>query len=88
MEAGNSIIGGVGRDGRLEGLGELTEREAEVLQLLPSGTTNRDIGDVLCLSEKTVEYHLRHIYGKLGVKNRTQAAMLAQRLGITNPMRQ
>jgi DNA-binding NarL/FixJ family response regulator len=58
---------------------ELTTREAEVLSWLAKGKTNRDIGDILGMSPRTVNKHLEHIYEKLGVETRTAAAALASR---------
>lgn len=55
----------------------LTPREAEVLSWLAKGKTNRDIGDILGMSPRTVNKHLEHIYQKLGVETRTAAASLA-----------
>ena len=55
----------------------LSERETEVLQLLAQGLTNKDIAQTLILSVRTVEAHLRSIFGKLGVKSRTEAALWA-----------
>lgn len=55
----------------------LTAREAEVLYWVCKGKTNRDIGDVLTLSPKTVTKHLEHVFVKLGVETRTAAANLA-----------
>jgi len=52
----------------------LTPREAEVLQLLADGLTNREIGERLFISEKTVGTHLGHIFDKLDVHNRVEAA--------------
>jgi len=60
----------------------LTRREKEVLQQVALGQTNKQIAEGLCMALKTVEYHVHHILGKLGVKTRTQAAMKALRLGI------
>lgn len=57
----------------------LTTREREVLAAVVDGCTNLEIGSRLYLSVDTVKSHLRHVYQKLGVDNRTQAAMLAQR---------
>ena len=57
----------------------LTAREAEVLSWLAKGKTNRDIGDILGLSPRTVNKHLEHIFEKLGVETRTAAAALAPR---------
>ncbi|WP_024302582.1 response regulator transcription factor [Pseudogulbenkiania sp. MAI-1] len=55
----------------------LTHREAEVLHWLMLGKTNRDIGDILGTSPRTVNKHLEHIFEKLGVETRTAAAALA-----------
>ena len=55
----------------------LTTREAEVLSWLAKGKTNRDIGDILGMSPRTVNKHLEHIFEKLGVETRTAAAALA-----------
>ncbi len=55
----------------------LSEREAEVLQHLAQGMTNKDIAQTLILSVRTVEAHLRNIFGKLGVRSRTEAALWA-----------
>ena len=55
----------------------LTERESELLSLLPTGMTNRELGSHLYVSENTIKTQLRHLYTKLGVRNRAQAASLA-----------
>ncbi len=55
----------------------LSEREAEVLRLLAQGLTNKDIAQTLILSVRTVEAHLRSVFGKLGVRSRTEAALWA-----------
>jgi len=55
----------------------LTAREAEVLYWVVKGKTNRDIGDILVLSPRTVTKHLEHVFQKLGVETRTAAAGLA-----------
>ncbi len=55
----------------------LTAREAEVLYWVIQGKTNRDIGEVLSLSPRTVHKHLEHVFQKLGVETRTAAANLA-----------
>jgi len=64
---------------RGSGQGALSPREAEVLSLLREGMRNREIADALFLSEATVKSHLHHIYAKLGVRNRAQAALLGGR---------
>ena len=56
---------------------ELTAREAEVLYWVVKGKTNRDIGDILGTSPRTITKHLEHIFGKLGVETRTAAASVA-----------
>ncbi len=60
----------------------LSEREIEVLQFIAEGLTNQEIANRLYLSLHTVKVHARNIYGKLGVKNRTQAVAKARALGI------
>lgn len=59
----------------------LSPREIEVLKLVASGKSNREIGKELFLSETTVKSHLVHIFGKLGVKSRTSAVARARELG-------
>lgn len=61
----------------LAGAYRLTGREVEVLMWVAKGKTNRDIGDILGMSPRTVNKHLEHIYVKLGVETRTAAAALA-----------
>lgn len=58
----------------------LTPRETEVLSWLAKGKTNRDIGDILGMSPRTVNKHLEHIFEKLGVETRTAAAAIANSL--------
>jgi DNA-binding NarL/FixJ family response regulator len=65
----------------------LTQRETDILALLSEGRSNRDISRALFLSEKTVKAHLAAIFRKLGVTNRTQAAMAAVSMGIGPPTR-
>jgi DNA-binding response OmpR family regulator/DNA-binding CsgD family transcriptional regulator len=55
----------------------LTKRESEVLYWAIKGKTNRDIGDILGSSYRTVDKHLQHVFEKLGVETRTAAASLA-----------
>jgi len=61
---------------------ELTAREVEVLRHLAGGNRNRDIGELLFISEETVKVHIRHIMEKLGASDRTQAIAIAVRRGI------
>jgi DNA-binding NarL/FixJ family response regulator len=61
-------------------LDSLTTREFEVLQLLTRGRTNREIADDLVIAEVTAKVHVRHILRKLGVRSRTEAAVLATTL--------
>jgi DNA-binding NarL/FixJ family response regulator len=61
----------------------LSDREREVLTLIASGATNREIAERLYLSPHTVKEHASALYRKLGVKNRAEAARRAERLGLT-----
>jgi LuxR family maltose regulon positive regulatory protein len=60
----------------------LTERELEILRLIAAGRSNPEIADLLYLSLNTVKWHVRNLYGKLGVSNRVAAAARAQELGL------
>ena len=60
----------------------LSARETEVLKLVSSGLSNRDIGSTLFISEETVKTHLRRIYEKLEVSSRTQAVDRARQLNL------
>jgi DNA-binding NarL/FixJ family response regulator len=61
---------------------ELTDREAEVLQLLAEGMANKQIAFRLNISEHTVKFHVSSIYAKLEVTNRTEAVRRGARLGL------
>lgn len=60
----------------------LTKREKDVLDLLVKGNTNKEMADSMFISEKTVKNHLTSIFRKLGVKDRTQAAVYALKHSI------
>lgn len=62
----------------------LTRREKDVLALLVKGSSNKDMADALFISEKTVKNHLTSIFKKLGVKDRTQAAVFALKNGFAS----
>jgi DNA-binding NarL/FixJ family response regulator len=61
---------------------ELTPREREVLRLLATGASNREIGEQLFISEGTVKNHISNILGRLGLRDRTQAAIWAKERGL------
>ena len=61
---------------------DLTEREREVLRLVASGLANKQIARRLSISEKTVKGHLTHVFQAIGVTDRTQAALWAERNGF------
>lgn len=69
-----------GSAARLASAFRLTDREAEVLVWLTRGKTNRDIAEILGLSARTVNKHLEQVFHKMGVDNRTSAAVIADRL--------
>lgn len=59
----------------------LTQREADLLELMVKGASNKEMAQTLGLSENTIKYHVKHILQKLGVQNRTEAAVLALKHG-------
>jgi DNA-binding NarL/FixJ family response regulator len=61
---------------------DLTVRETEVLRKVADGDRNREIAELLFISEETVKVHIKHIMDKLGAKDRTQAVAIAVRRGI------
>ena len=61
---------------------QLSERETQVLRLLATGKSNRDIATVLGITEGTVKFHINKIFQKLGVRDRTQAVIEAFKRGI------
>jgi len=67
-------------------LDELSTREREVLELVAAGLSNQEIGDRLGLAEKTIKHYMTSILGKLRVRSRVEAALLAYREGIAPPL--
>jgi DNA-binding NarL/FixJ family response regulator len=72
-------------DGRPERLSELTDRETEVLRLIARGRSNSEIAQSLFLSEATIKTHVNRVLTKLGLRDRTQAAVLAYETGLVAP---
>ena len=71
--------------GRIEFDINLSNRETEILSLLANkGTTNKEIAELLCISEHTVKTHLASIIRKMNVSNRQQAAAKAREIGIVS----
>ncbi len=64
---------------------QLTDREVEVIRLVTQGKSNREIAEVLVISEKTVKAHISNILGKLGVDDRTQMAVYAIKNNLVHP---
>jgi len=60
----------------------LSDRELDVLRLLGEGSSNREIASALFLAEGTVKNHVTNVLGKLGARDRTQAALRARALGL------
>ena len=63
----------------------LTEREREVFELIAQGFSNAEIADRLVLTEGTVKTHVKHIFDKLDVRDRTQAVIFAYDVGVVEP---
>jgi DNA-binding NarL/FixJ family response regulator len=61
---------------------ELSNRELEVVRLIATGATNREIAERLVISEGTVKNHISNILGRLGLRDRTQAAIYAREHGL------
>lgn len=74
-----SCVGRTGHEVLLRRRLPITAREADVLFWLARGKSNRDIGEILDLSPRTITKHLEGIYARLGVENRTAASIIAAR---------
>ena len=60
----------------------LSEREREVLRLIADGLSNQEIAEKLVVAVSTVKTHINNVYGKLGVRSRTQAAACAREMNL------
>jgi len=69
-------------------LSDLTPREIKVLQLVLAGRTNKAIAAEICVTEKTVEFHLSHIYTKIGRRTRILAGLWAMQNGMETEARE
>jgi DNA-binding NarL/FixJ family response regulator len=65
-----------------QGLSILTEREIDIIRYVAAGMNNREIANKLAYSEKTVKNYLSNIFSKLGIRDRTQAAIYGLRQGL------
>ena len=87
---GAMILASASLDGRVKGataspLAALTFREGEIFSLLAGGLKNREIGRRLGVTEKTIKRYVTHIFEKLHVRNRVEAAMLSRSVGRHDP---
>ena len=76
-----SYLGGMS-NGLADAPEGITDREKSVLELLATGASNTEMAEMLHVSDSTVRFHLTNIYGKLGVKNRTEAIRRAALQGL------
>ncbi len=68
----------------VEHINQLSDRERQVIHLIGSGLKNKQIASQLCISEATVRHHLTSIFNKLGVSDRLELLVFANRLGLTS----
>ncbi|WP_458122354.1 response regulator transcription factor [Paenibacillus sp. Z6-24] len=64
----------------------LQERDVEILQQIAEGKGNRQISEQMCMSQRSLEYQLTHLFQKLGVKSRIEAVSKAKDIGILEPI--
>jgi DNA-binding NarL/FixJ family response regulator len=81
-DAQSQLVGEVSGKKELSPLEELTTRELDILRLIASGRSNKEIANDLHLTEGTVKGYVSNVLAKLGVQDRTQAALLAVREGL------
>jgi two-component system, NarL family, response regulator LiaR len=79
------VVEELAHPGRRAAADELTPRELEVLRLIAGGRSNKRIALELGVAEKTVKTHVSHVLAKLGLADRTQAALYAVREGLAGP---
>ncbi|HEY1330504.1 MAG TPA: HD domain-containing phosphohydrolase [Actinomycetota bacterium] len=86
-DAAEAVIGAAGQPSRRrrEGVAGLTAREIDVLRLLARGLSIKQMARRLVVAPKTVDAHLQHIYGKLGVSTRAAATVFAMQHGLVGP---
>ena len=84
-QADSFTVWGLGGDASdsVNGVSDVSERESMVLSALARGLSNREIGKELWITEQTVKFHLRNLYRKLGVSNRTEAARFAYQSNLS-----
>lgn len=80
-------MSGPGRRQIVRAINRLTQQEYVVLSHVARGQRNAKIADELCISTRTVENHLYHVFDKLGVSSRTEAAVYALHTGLLSNLK-